>query len=125
MKSIILKSTIILSVIAMSAFTNVNNAIDAKKVVGTWAYSVPYAPDGYQKGDLVIEEKEGKLSGYTSMDGYKTTVEKMKLEGDKLTFVLYVEGTRVSFDLTFDKKTFAGKVSYSEGTLDITGKKKE
>ena len=125
MNSIFLKSTLVLSVIAMFAFTNSDNAIDAKKVVGTWAYSVPYAPDGYQNGDLIIEEKEGKLSGYTSMDGYKTTVEKMKLEGDKLTFELYVEGTKVSFDLTFKKKTFAGKVSYSEGTLDITGKKKK
>ena len=125
MKSIFIKSTLFLFAIAMSSFTSLDDAIDGKKVVGTWAYSVPYAPDGYQNGDLVIEEKEGKLSGYTAMDGYKTTAEKMKLQGDKLTFELYVEGTKVSFDLTFDKKTFAGKVTYSEGILDITGKKKE
>lgn len=120
MKKIILTSAMILSVVLLSSF-----AVDnSKNVIGTWEYSVPDAPYEYQEGQLIIEEMDGKLTGYTMMDGYKTDIEDVVAKKNNVTFYLYVESEKVSFDLDFEKKSFAGTVSYSEGELGISGKKK-
>ncbi len=124
MKKIILTSAMILSVVIMSSFA-VNESIDDSKIViGTWEYSVPDAPYEYQEGELIIEKKDGKLTGYTMMGGYKTDIEDVVVKNNNLTFYLYVESEKVIFDLDFEKKSFAGTVSYSEGELDISGKRK-
>lgn len=124
MKKIILTSAMILTVVLMSSFA-VNDVIDdSKNALGTWEYSVPDAPYEYQQGELIIEKKDGKLTGYTMMDGYKTTIEDVVTKKNNLTFYLYVENEKVSFDLDFEKKSFTGTVSYSEGDLEISGKKK-
>lgn len=124
MKKFILTSAMILSVVIMSSFA-VNESIDDSKIViGTWEYSVPDAPYEYQEGELIIEKKDGKLTGYTMMGGYKTDIEDVVVKNNNLTFYLYVESEKVSFDLEFEKKIFSGTVSYSEGELDISGKRK-
>ena len=124
MKKIIVSSVMILTVVLMSSFA-VNEVIDdSKNALGTWEYSVPDAPYEYQQGELIIEKKDGKLTGHMMMDGYKTTIEDVVAKNNNLTFYLYVESEKVTFDLDFENKTFSGSVSYSEGELKISGKKK-
>jgi hypothetical protein len=121
MKKIILTSVMILSVVIMSSFSVVDSK---KKMIGAWEYSVPDAPYEYQEGELIIEKKDGKLTGYTMVDGFKTDIEDVVAKKNNVTFYLYVESEKVWFDLDFEKNYFAGIVSYSEGELEISGKKK-
>lgn len=124
MKKFILSSAIVLSVVLMSSFTS-NEVVDESSIaIGTWNYSVPDAPYEYQEGQLIIEKKDGKLTGYTMLDGYKTDIEDVVAKKNNLTFYLYVETEKVNFNLDFEKKSFTGTVAYSEGELTISGKKK-
>lgn len=125
MKKILFTNIIVLSVILCSSFTLSDLNYDAKDIVGTWNYSVPNAPIDYQQGQLILEEKEGKLSGYTLIGDYKNIIEKPTLKENNLTFYMFIEDTDVAFDLNFKKDTFSGHVTYTEGTLEITGVRKE
>ena len=124
MKSILFKSAIISAALFLCAFTISEIPSHEVDVTGTWSYDVPYAPEGYQKGEFTFEKKDKKLSGYASIDGYKIPMEKVSQSHAKVTFGMSVEGNQVDFQLDFEKETFSGKASYSEGVLDITGKKK-
>ena len=125
MKKIMTTKIILLSVVLLSSFISVNLTSDNKDVIGTWNYAVPNAPAEYQKGQLILEDKEGELSGYTKIGDYKNYIENPKLENKTLTFTMFIEDTDVSFDLNFDHNKFSGKVTYTEGILDITGVKIE
>jgi len=125
MKKFLITSIVLLSVVLVSSFTSINLNPEIKDVLGTWNYSVPNAPIEYQKGQLILEEKKGKLSGYTKVGDFKNEIEKPKLEDKTLTFTMYIEDTEVNFSLNFEKDKFSGKVTYSEGTLNMTGVKQE
>ncbi len=95
-----------------------------KQYIGTWLYEVPNAPDGYQDGSLIFEEKNDQLLGYVMIQGYKSNLENIRVNENQIKCSMYVEGTKVSFVLNFEKDTFSGKVTYTEGTIDISGKRK-
>lgn len=118
-------NTILFSVLLFSSFLSINENTGIKDVIGTWNYSVPNAPVAYQIGQLILEDKEGELYGYTLAGEYKNEIIKPKLEGNNLTFTMYIEETDVSFNLNFKKNEFTGIVTYSEGTLDIKGERKK
>ncbi len=117
---------LLLLVALISNFTKTNSTTtNSKKIIGTWEYTVPNAPYEYQEGELTIEEVDGELSGYTMVGDYKTDVEDLVIEDKNVTFTINIEDTEVSFDLDFDKNSFKGTVTYVEGTLTISGTKKE
>ena len=117
---------LLLLVALISNFTTTNSTTtNSKKIIGTWEYTVPNAPYEYQEGELTIEEVDGELSGYTMVGDYKTDVEDLVIEDKNVTFTINIEDTEVSFDLDFDKNSFKGTVTYVEGTLTISGTKKE
>jgi hypothetical protein len=61
-------------------------------VVGNWKYEVPSAPVGYDKGVLVIAEKEGKLFGEVKFaDGYKIDMKEITYEAGVVKCGLYVD----------------------------------
>jgi hypothetical protein len=47
----------------------------------------------------------------------------MKAEGNQLSFGLYVDGEYVSVKLKFDGRSFTGTASYTDGTVNLTGKR--
>ena len=113
--SLIILFALMFNVAAVSAKDN-----DA---VGTWDYSAPNAPYEYSKGKLIITQGEDKLEGKVDIDGYEMKLNSVKVEGDVLTFSLYVEGEYVSVKLTIKGDSLEGKASTSEGLLDVTGKR--
>ena len=125
MKKFMFTNCILLSVIILSSFTSNYNISTSNDIIGAWDYSVPNAPYEYQKGQLILEENAGELSGYTMVNDFKNEIDNPKLEGSNLTFSMYIEGTDVSFNLNFKENNFSGKVTYTEGILEITGIKKE
>ncbi len=125
MKNLILKSSIILSLILMTSFTVKESAFGTKRIIGVWEYSVPNAPYQYQQGIITFSKNEKKLSGFLTVQGTKLNLDNIVSKKNNIICDVYLEGETITFDLTFKKKLFSGKITYSQGSLDITGVKKE
>jgi len=108
-----------------ASFTMVNAQ---KKVdpVGTWKYEADQAPYEYSSGDVVVS-KEGKDLKVEIQLGeyYKIKASNVTYEKNVLSFDVYIEGESVSVEATMKKETFEGTASYTDGTIPVTGKKKE
>lgn len=92
-------------------------------VVGTWNYEAPYAPYEYSTGKLIFAESGDKLTGKIKIGEYEIEMRNVKAEGDKVSFGAYVEGEYVSIKISIKKKEFTGTASYSEGSIEVSGKK--
>lgn len=125
MKNIMLKSTLVFTLILMSSFTLLGTFKVNKKILGEWEYTVPQAPYEYQKGTMILS-KEGKvLKGEMVVGGYTTPMEELVNVKGNVKAKIDVEGESVSFDLNFSKNTFEGTVLYSQGEMEISGTKKD
>jgi hypothetical protein len=89
--------------------------------VGTWKFSAPSAPEGYNASDLIIS-KEGReykvifaLSEY-----YKITASDVEYKKKNLSFTLYIETETVFIKGSFEEDKFTGTASYSEGVIDVS-----
>jgi hypothetical protein len=105
---------------------NVNAAVGTanKDVVGEWKYEVPTAPYGYEKGVLVLAEKEGKLAGQIKFeDGYKIELKNVTFAEGVLKCGLYVDYEYVSIKAKIDGKKMTGAVATPEGDMKITASK--
>lgn len=110
----------LLFVLLASSFTY---EIPAKKFtpVGTWAYSAPDVPEGYQQGKIVIVE-DGNTYGVSMVlnEYYSAKGEKVTYSKKTIKFSVWVESQEVIVEGTFDGDEFTGTVSYSEGSFDLT-----
>jgi hypothetical protein len=125
MKNVMLKATLVLTLIVMSSFTLLGTFKVNKKIIGEWEYSIPQAPYEYQKGVLILSKEGKELKGEMLVGGYATVLEDMINVKSNVKANMDVQGELVSFDLNFTKKTFEGTVSYSQGSMEITGNKKD
>lgn len=92
--------------------------------VGSWEYSVPYAPYEYQKGKMIIVEKDNGYGITMALNEYsKAEGEKVEYDNNTIKFSVWVEGEEVKISGTFDGDSFTGKVDYSEGIIDMTAKR--
>lgn len=97
----------------------------SKDVVGNWKYEVPTAPYGYEKGTMVITEKEGKLAGEVKFaDGYKIDLKDVTYEEGVLKCGLYVDYEYVSVKAKIEGTKMTGTVNTPEGDMKITAEKK-
>ncbi len=124
MKNVALKGFLLLSIIVLSSFAVKDSFVGVKKILGEWDYSIPDAPYEYQKGVLVLKKVDGELTGEMVIGGQGSPLEDVTFEKNELNAMMNVQGETVRFKLNFTKKTFEGIVSYSQGTLDMTGTKK-
>jgi hypothetical protein len=124
MKNVAFKSFLLLSIIVLSSFAVKDSFVGVKKILGEWEYSIPDAPYEYQKGVLVLSKVDGALVGELLIGGQGMPMEDVVFEKNVLTAKMDVQGESVRYKLNFTKKSFEGIVSYSQGTLDMTGTKK-
>ena len=129
MKKIISVNLILLVVFVASSFSVSTTLLNDKNVIGTWEYNIPEASYEYQNGKLIIEKKEGKLTGHFLSDAENTTIEKVSFKENKLSFIYFfdTEGQEIelNFNLTIDKDKFRGSLSTPEGSMSMTGVKKK
>ena len=103
---------------------NASVATGNKDVVGEWKYEVPTAPYGYEAGTLVINEKEGKLTGQVKFeDGYKIDLKNVTYADGTLKCGLYVDYEYVSIKAKVDGKKLTGAVDTPEGEMKMTASK--
>lgn len=93
-------------------------------VIGEWKYEVPSAPEGYNKGSLIISEEEGKLAGEVKFaDGYKIELKNITFEEGTLKCGLYVDYEYVSVNVKINGKEMTGKVNSPEGEMTMKAEK--
>jgi len=89
--------------------------------VGSWEYSVPGVQPGYETGTMVVE-KDGKDYKVTMVlnEYYQVEAEKVVYKKKELGFSVWVETEEILVSGIFDGDSFTGKISYSEGTFDLS-----
>ncbi|NQU51147.1 MAG: hypothetical protein HQ522_01265 [Bacteroidetes bacterium] len=121
-----MKKLVIFAFLVAVFASNVSAAVgmDNKDVTGEWKYEVPTAPYGYEKGVLVLSEKEGKLAGQVKFeDGYKIELKNITYTEGTLKCGLYVDYEYVSIKAKIDGKKLTGAVASPEGEMKITASK--
>lgn len=109
--------------------TTIENKADAlpaaigDNLVGGWSYTVEGAPEGHQKGLLVIVKEGDSYKVQVQIGGGTLLGENVKVKGNTIDFEMMVEGGRVSLNLTAKGDTITGKSTSSEGSYSINGKK--
>ena len=114
----------LLIVILVSSFTL---AAPVKKFspLGSWEYSVPGVPEGYETGTMHITEDgtEYKVSMQLN-DYYKADAENVVYGKKELSFSVWVENEEILVSGSFDGDNFKAKLSFSEGEFDLTAVRK-
>ncbi len=92
---------------------------------GTWEYSVPGVPQGYDRGLMVItEDEDGLVVSIGPSEDYLAPAQDVELKKKSLSFKVIVEYEEVVVTGEFDNDQFSGKVSYVEGIFDMTAQRK-
>lgn len=96
-----------------------------KALIGEWIYQVSDAPYGYEKGSLIFSEKDNLLVCVVKLEAGELTVSELKVENEKITFIVYVDGSPVTVELIREKNKLTGKVDSPEGPKTLSAEKKE
>ncbi len=121
-----MKKVVILTLLVAMFAGVVNAAVSQsnKGIVGEWKYEAPAAPYGYEKGSLIITEKEGKLVGQVKFeDGYKIELKNITFAEGVFKCGLYVDYEYVSIKAKVEGKKMKGAVDTPEGEMPITATK--
>jgi len=118
----LLIATLLVSVFVVSS--SGAEKLKNKDVIGEWKYEVTSAPQGYESGTLVFEEKEGKLTGKVKFSaGYDSEFSKVEIENDVLKFGLYVDYEHITGEAQIDGKKMKGSVNTPDGKIELKAEK--
>lgn len=93
-------------------------------LIGGWEYTVEGAPEGYNKGFMMIVNQGGIYKVQVQLNGGAVNGENVVVKGNKVTFTVTVEGEKVSVALEASGSKITGtSVSPSNGTMKINGVK--
>ncbi len=98
--------------------------VKKKKWTGSWDYAVQDVPAEYSSGVLHVS-KNGKIYEVNlELPGGKLPTEKVKVEKNKLTFSVDIEGSIVDVALIMDGDSFKGESVTSDGIFLLEGKRR-
>jgi len=112
--------------IAVSAATNsdstLNEYTNAKDdLVGGWEYTVEGAPEGYNKGLMMIVKQGEIFKVQVQLNGGAVNGENIVVKGNAITFNLVVEGESVAVALEAKGSKMTGtSTSSANGVMQIT-----
>lgn len=92
---------------------------------GSWTYSAPYAPYGYETGTIVLTQKDQKSTalveiGYSKLENIEVTQKE-----EKLLFSLFIEGTTVEVMLSPNgKDELIGTAQVDGSEIKVVAKRK-
>jgi hypothetical protein len=89
------------------------------RILGTWNFSAPTAPQPYDSGTLTLKEVDKKLVGEFSIEGHALSIYKVQFEGDILSLSFLVENTTVFLKLTLKDGLMEGTTQTSEGPITV------
>jgi hypothetical protein len=94
-----------------------------KLLTGEWLYEIPDAGPGYDKGNLILSEKNGGISCVVKLQGGEITAENLKVKGDSISFATFVQGNTYKIRLKLENGKLLGTVSSSEGAIPMSAVK--
>jgi hypothetical protein len=104
--------------------TNDVIVIVKEDLLGGWEYSVAGAPEGYNKGFMLIVKHGDAYKVQVQLNGGAVNGENVVVKGSKINFIVTVEGEKVTVALEAKGSKLTGtSVSPSNGTMNITGVK--
>lgn len=124
MKKLFFKLMLLITIVA---FSQVQLMADTKSkpILGEWLYEVSEAPYGYEKGTLIFAEKDGQTVCTVKLEAGELAVNNLKIEKEKITFSVTVEGSPVNVELKLEKDKLTGKVDSPEGPKTMSAIKKK
>ena len=127
-KAILFFSVFMLAFTAIHAqpSTNSTEPTNAKaNFLGAWDLLLIGVPQGDVSCQLVLEEKEGKLSGFLKFDdsqGGKVIIEEPVIKDSVLTFNATLQSYDVNFNLTLNKEERLNGTLF-DGMFEATGQR--
>ena len=77
---------------------------------GNYEWSIEGIPDGDQSGTMTIKKTETGYAGELEAMGMAIPLEELKVEGNKMTGLFYVQDMDISFSMTFEGEGFNGNI---------------
>jgi hypothetical protein len=118
---------VILLLFVTVLFAGANNAAiiqSSDDILGEWKYESPNAPYGYEKGSIIISEKEGKLAGEIKFaDGYKMPLKNVSYADGVFKCSITIDYNDIAIKATFEGDKMKGTADSPEGALPFTAEK--
>lgn len=99
------------------------SANELGKLVGAWKYNVEYAPEGYDKGQMVFTLKEGKVTGEVKIEGYSIPVKNLIFADGEFKFGVEIDYGYIPITVKLDGDKLTGKANTPDGDMPIKGTK--
>lgn len=98
--------------------------VKKKKWAGSWDYSVQDVPVEYSTGVLHISKKKRVYTVELELPGGKLPADNVKVDKNKLTFSVDIEGSAVDVALIMDGDSFKGESNTPDGTFMLEGNRR-
>jgi hypothetical protein len=112
------KLSILFILAIMSAMASGN---DFSKLFGTWKYKVDYAPQGYEQGQMIFSEKEGKVTGQLQIQGYSIPAKNIEFANGQYKFVVEIEYENIPVTLKVAGDSISGQARTPDGNMPFKG----
>jgi hypothetical protein len=113
-------------VILLFSFLAVNlSANDFSKLMGTWNYKVEYAPEGYDRGQIIFTQKESKVSGEVRIQGQSIPLNEIKYADGQYKFNVTIEYNNIPVVFKVEGDKLTGKANTPDGVMPISGTKEK
>lgn len=99
------------------------SANDFARLVGTWNYKVEWAPEGYDKGQMIFSLKDGKVAGEIKLQGYTIQVKNPEYVEGQYKFGVEIDYVYIPITLNLEGDTLKGRANTPEGNLPIMATK--
>ena len=109
--------------IFLAVTTSAQTASRQEKAIGRWQFEAPYAPEGFTTGVIEFALAENKYTSTISFSGndYKIPGDNTKIDKDKVSFTVLIEGNEVAITLMPENESkMTGKAVYFEGEIPLT-----
>ena len=106
---------------ALNGVESSDMLVKKKKWTGSWDYSVQDVPVEYSSGVLHISKKKKVYTVKLELPGGDLPADNVKVDKNKLTFSVDIEGSMVDVALIMDGDSFKGESNTPDGTFMLVG----
>jgi len=109
---------------ALNGVESSDMLVKKKKWTGSWDYSVQDVPVEYSSGVLHISKKKKVYTVKLELPGGDLPANNVKVDKNKLTFSVDIEGSMVDVALIMDGDSFKGESNTPDGTFMLEGNRR-
>ena len=109
---------------ALNGVESSDMLVKKKKWTGSWDYSVQDVPVEYSSGVLHISKKRKVYTVKLELPGGDLPADNVKVDKNKLTFSVDIEGSMVDVALIMDGDSFKGESNTPDGTFMLEGNRR-